>query len=160
MSEQVLISGETNEVIHRLPKTFQIFVSLIGTAKNVAKETHRPQHEPNDEFQTPSDGPPLESSEFELICQSLSHIGVLILQSIRGDGSSSKELAANLGVSAETIKRRYKDLLKYGMIKTAPKCGARLTQKGYQFINRFKSTKDMVSIDTRHPDTNDTIATI
>jgi Mn-dependent DtxR family transcriptional regulator len=57
---------------------------------------------------------------------------------IRGEGSNSKELAGKLGVSIDTIKRRYKDLLAYGMVKTTRRCGVKLTQRGLEFISKLK----------------------
>jgi DNA-binding transcriptional regulator YhcF (GntR family) len=59
-------------------------------------------------------------------------------------------------VSIETIKRRYKELIIYGMIKTTRRCGVRLTQKGLKFLCKLKEKMDKVSMMSKRADTNDT----
>ena len=138
MSENNVSTEGMKEILHQLPATFQRFVSIYSEAEKKARDhinNNNHNFERNQEFISDK---PLEESEFEKIRRNLSEIGLLIMDSIRNGGSSSKELAGKLGVSIDTIKRRYKDLLIFGMIKTARKRGVKLTPRGLQFINKLK----------------------
>jgi predicted transcriptional regulator len=138
MSENNVSAEGMKEILHQLPTTFQRFVSIYNEAEKKARDRINNN---NNNFESSQDSicdKPLEESEFEKIRRNLSEIGLLIMESIRNDGSNSKELAGKLGVSIDTIKRRYKDLLIFGMIKTTRKRGVRLTQRGLQFISKLK----------------------
>ena len=135
MNENNVTTEGMKEILHQLPSTFQRFVSIYNEAEKKVRDHNNNDFENNQE--TACDKP-LEESEFEKIHRDLSEIGLLIMESIRNGGSSSKELAGKLGVSIDTIKRRYKDLLIFGMIKTTRKRGVTLTQRGLQFIGKLK----------------------
>jgi predicted transcriptional regulator len=143
-----------------MPKTFQIFVSLYRDAEKKTKDVFIRKNNQECANEYPQMDDQLEQTEFEKIKQSISEIGLLIMQSIRGNGSNSKELAIKLGVSVKTIKRRYKDLIVYGMIKTAPKCGIKVTLKGLQFLEKLGMKMDMGTIGTEMAVPNDPIDTI
>ena len=138
MSENNVTAEGVSEILHRLPATFQKFVSICKEAERKTREHQNINVNEPDINQELICNQPLEESEFEKIRRNLSELGLLIMESIRNESSSSKELAGKLGVSIDTIKRRYKDLLTYGMIRTARRCGVRLTQRGLQFINKLK----------------------
>jgi len=138
MSEDNVTAEGVSEILHRLPATFQKFVSIYKEAERKTREHQSINANEPDNNQELTCNQPLDESEFEKIRRNLSELGLLIMDNIRGDGSSSKELAGKLGVSIDTIKRRYKDLLIFGMIKTTRKRGVRLSQRGLQFISKLK----------------------
>ena len=138
MNENNVMTEGGSEIVHRLPATFQKFVSIYKEAEKKTREKQNINVNNSDNNQELACNLPLEDSEFDRIQRNLSDIGLLIMNNIRGEGSSSKELAEKLEVSIDTIKRRYKDLLAYGMVKTTRRCGVRLTQRGLEFLSKLK----------------------
>lgn len=126
------------EILRQLPSTFQKFVFIYKEAKKKAINHKSNRNDMAENYQGTGENTQLDEPEFENIKRNISEFGIMIMDCIRNGGNSSKDLAERLDVSIDTIKRRYKDLVLQGMIKTSTKSGVRLTQKGLQFISRLK----------------------
>lgn len=157
MNENKVLCDGIADMLRQLPVSFQKFVTICKDAEE--KVMARPNKNlcvP--EKQETVTEPILEDSEFDSIKNNIRELELQIMDSIEAGNNSSRELADILGVSAETIKRRYKELVTYGLIKTTRSYGVKLTVKGLKFLYRLKGTVDKVSIVSKLADTNDTYA--
>jgi DNA-binding transcriptional regulator YhcF (GntR family) len=153
----VLVDGMA-DILRQLPASFQKFMSICKDAEE--KVMIRPKKNPCLPEQQETDVESgLEDLEFDCIKNKIKELELQMMNNIEAGNSSSKELAGILGVSVETIKRRYKELVTYGLIKTTRSCGVSLTIKGLKFLCRLKETVDKVSIVSKLADTYDTNAT-
>lgn len=159
MDENKVLSDGMADMLRQLPASFQKFMAICKDAEK--KVMARLNKNPCLPKKQETDAEPiLKDSEFDSIKTNIKELELQMMNSIEAGNSSSKELAGVLGVSIETIKRRYKELVTYGMIKTTRRCGVRLTVKGIKFLYRLKETVNKVSMVSRLADTNDTIAAI
>jgi len=84
--------------------------------------------------------------ELEEIINDLDSIALKILDLIKSEPKSSRELSEALDVDEKTIKRRYATLLKHQLVETAPGRGVSLTPRGILFLKEYIRDLGTVSV--------------
>jgi len=79
--------------------------------------------------------------ELEEIISDLDSIALKILDHIKSEPKSSRELAEYLSVDEKTVKRRYAVLIKHQLATTARGRGIQLTPRGILFLKKYLRDK-------------------